>query len=313
MKKVDFFIIGAPKCGTTSLHEYLKDHPHICFSDSKEPHYFSYDFPGYCTTGSLEEYHKKEFSHCNASEAILGEGSVWYLYSKIAVEAIYDYNPDAKILILLRDPVDMLQSLHSQVVLNLDEDVTIFEDAWYLQKNRANGCDIPKGCRVPEFLQYESIGKYSVQLERVFNKFPGKQVKVILFEDLKRDTKDVYASVLDFLEIEDDNRTEFQVSNQNKVIVSRSLATLLERPPKFVTFIVSFLKRALGVHRLGIYPLMNKLNVLINTKKQLRPELTSEFVNILRATFLEDVERTEKLIRRDLSSWKGGSRSGPQK
>ncbi len=304
MKKVDFFIIGAPKCGTTSLYEYLHSHPDICFSDSKEPHYFSHDFPGYCTTYSVEEYHQKEFNHCSSDDVLRGEGSVWYLYSKVAVKEIHEYNPDARILIMLRNPIDMLCSLHSQLLYNLDEDVTDFKEAWGLQEQRAALKNIPKWCRVPEFLQYKNIGMYSTQLERVYEVFPVHQIKVILFDDLVNDPGAVYSDVLGFLGLEKDGRSNFQVTNSNKSLIFEPLAVFIQRPPAFIVSMVTAMKKLLGVHRFGIYPILNKINVFFNTRKQSRRPLCIKFKKTIFNVLVDDINKTEELIGRDLSSWK---------
>ncbi len=304
MKKVDFFIVGAPKCGTTSLYEYLYTHPNICFSYSKEPNYFSSDFHGYRTTFSINDYHQKEFSYCNDNGNLFGESSVWYLYSSIAAKEIYKYNADARIIVLLRNPLDMLYSLHSQLLYNLDEDIANFEKAWKIQAARSEKKHIPKYCRVPEFLQYRNIGLYSIQLERIYKYFPRNQVKIILFEELVKTPEKVYSNVLSFLGLENDGRTEFHVSNQNKSLIFKPLATLIQRPPVFIVSIVNRIKSVLHVHRLGIYPLMNKFNVLINSQKKTRTPLQTDFKKIMLDTFLDDINKLEKIIGRDLSSWK---------
>jgi len=304
MEKVDFFIVGAPKCGTTSIYEYLRDHPCICFSDSKEPNYFSFDFPGYHTTFSLEEYHDKEFGHCNSGVALLGEGSVWYLYSKVALREIYQYNPAAKIIVMLRNPVDMTYSLHSQMLYNLDEDVEDFEVAWGLQGSRSNGQSIPRWCRTSDFLLYKDVGMYSAQLERVYEFFPANQVKVILFDDLVKSPERAYLDILSFLNIKNDHRTNFKTVNSNKEVVFKPLALFVQRPPKIIVSIVSVIKKRLRIHRFGIYKLMDKLNLLLNTRKSSRIVLSSRFKKLLLDEFLEDINKTEKMIGRDLSAWK---------
>lgn len=304
MVKINFFIVGAPKCGTTSIYEYLHDHPGICFSDSKEPNYFSYDFPGYRTTFSIEEYHEKEFSHCKAKTALLGEGSVWYLYSKVALREIYQYNPDAKIIVMLRNPVEMVYSLHSQMLYNLDEDIENFEIAWNLQKERSKGKNIPRWCRSSEFLLYREVAMYSAQLERLYEFFPENQVKVILFDDLVENPERVYLDILHFFDIESDHRKAFEAANSNKEVVFKPLAIFIQRPPKIVISIVSLLKKYLGVHRFGIYAMMDKLNQIVNTRKKKRKALSPQFKKMLLEEFLMDIDKTEKIIGRDLSNWK---------
>ena len=129
MTKPNFFIIGAPKCGTTALSEYLKDHPQIYFSDPKEPHYFTFDFEQYRLTKTLEEY-LELFAAATPQHQAVGEGSVFYLYSSVALEKIREFDPQAKIIVMLRNPIDMIYSFHSQLLFSADESETSFEQAW---------------------------------------------------------------------------------------------------------------------------------------------------------------------------------------
>ena len=111
MKKPNFFIIGAPKCGTTSLANWLAEHPRVFFSDTKEPHFFCTD--GYTGVKTLKQY-EKLFEDAKPHHLAVGEGSTHYLFSKVAVPNILVYNPDARFIVCLRNPVDMAPSLHSE-------------------------------------------------------------------------------------------------------------------------------------------------------------------------------------------------------
>ncbi len=119
MKKPDFFIVGAPKCGTTSLYHYLAQHPDIFTPTIKESYYFCPDITAKIhnkpKVNSLEEYLSLfEDSHGK----ICGEASVLYLVSEVAAQKIKDFNPNAKIIIMLREPVSLMYSLHSMKVAN---------------------------------------------------------------------------------------------------------------------------------------------------------------------------------------------------
>ena len=112
----NFFILGAPKCGTTSLATWLGAHPQVYMSPDKEPHYFNADdrHPG---VSSLERY-EQLFAGAGAEHAAVGEASVWYLYSKVAVANIEEYCQEPRYIVCLRNPVDMAHSLHEQQVVN---------------------------------------------------------------------------------------------------------------------------------------------------------------------------------------------------
>ena len=125
MKNPNLFIVGAPKCGTTFLYHYLKKHPDIYFPEFKEPHYFGSDLirRNGAYNLSLREY-KNLFS---TEKKVIGEASTFYLFSKKAAQEIYNFNPHSKIIIMLRDLVDLVHSLHSQFVFSGDEVIEISE------------------------------------------------------------------------------------------------------------------------------------------------------------------------------------------
>src|SRR5919106_4688265 len=107
----DFFIVGAPKCGTTSLASYLDAHPQIFMSPVKEPKYFFFDAPELRVIDRLESY-QRLFARAEPDQ-LCGEASTAYLFSKAAVPAILEANPAAKIIAMVRNPLEMVVSYHS--------------------------------------------------------------------------------------------------------------------------------------------------------------------------------------------------------
>ncbi|QYO62225.1 sulfotransferase family protein [Leptolyngbya sp. 7M] len=113
MPKPNFFIIGLPRCGTTSLSYYLRSHPDVFFPEPlfKEPHFFSPDvYPQQIKT---EAEYLKIFERANNAKRI-GEASVFYIFSDFARENIQRFNPEAKIIIIIRQPVEFMISLHQK-------------------------------------------------------------------------------------------------------------------------------------------------------------------------------------------------------
>ena len=150
MRKPDFFLIGAPKCGTTALATYLSEHPNILLSDPKEPQYFCKDLKWYGNpVKSDEDYLRRFFPGLEGSPAaIVGEASSLYLYSKVAVPNILSFQPEAKFIVMLRNPVEMAYSLHSMLCFQGEEDEKDFLKAWHLQDQRRAGRFIPDGLLV---------------------------------------------------------------------------------------------------------------------------------------------------------------------
>src|SRR5665213_3487944 len=147
----DFFIIGAPKCGTTALYHYLSEHPEVHMSSPKEPHFFSRDLPLSRIVRTAEEY-AALFSEA-PTDAVTGEGSTWYLFSEVAVPEILSLRPDARFVVILRNPVHAVQSLHAQLFIGSSEDLFDFESAWRAQEDRAHGNRLPAKVLDPIRLQ----------------------------------------------------------------------------------------------------------------------------------------------------------------
>jgi hypothetical protein len=298
MVKPNFFIIGAPKCGTTALSEYLKSHPNIYISEPKEPHYFTFDFEQYRVTKTLEEY-LELFSDSTTEHIAIGEGSVFYLYSSVALKKIYEFDPHGKIIVMLRNPVDLVYSFHSQLLYSADESEKNFEKAWRLQDVRRHGKKIPRQCREPAFLQYAAIGKLGEQIERLFTVFPREQVEIIWFEDFVRSTKQVYDRVLGFLEVSSDNRTDFIRINENKSHKLGVFGNFSEKPPALLTNIALKARDSLGIERLNVLDTIRSLNTKVASRKSLTENLCME----LTAEFAPDIKKLSQLLNKDLSHW----------
>ena len=112
----DFFIIGAPRCGTTAISTYLAKNPNICFSRPKEPHFFSIVMDEKPDAGLHGDYLDLFFPHCGEGIQARGEGSVSYLYYPKAIERTQRLSPHARFIVMARNPVDMVHSYHARLL-----------------------------------------------------------------------------------------------------------------------------------------------------------------------------------------------------
>jgi hypothetical protein len=295
----DFFIIGAPKCGTTALAAYLSRHRDVKFSKSKEPNFFSRDIEFCRWLGTYEEY-MEEYFPGDHEGLLLGEGSPFYLYSEAAVPGILEKNPEARFLVTLRNPVAQVVSMHAQRLLNSDEDVEDFGAAWRLQSERREGSHIPKRCRDPKILMYRDIANYPVQLERLFRHTDRDQVKVILFDDFSADTAGVYEEVLRFLGLESDGQQRFEKIHERKANRSTFIARILRNPPPALLKMAESIKRMTGLERLGV---LGRLKALNTDFSPTQPPLSDEVVEELRSVFRADTLALQEMLDRDLSDW----------
>jgi hypothetical protein len=289
MIKPNFFILGAPKCGTTSLAAWLSEHPDIYLSPTKEPHFFNTDHKR--SICSLKGY-ERLFAGADKRHRAVGEASVWYLCSTVAVKNILNYNADARFIVMLRNPVDMAPSLHEEQVFTGREDVTDFTEAWSLQDARRQGHRLPTMVSEPQYVQYGDACRLGKQVARLLEIVSPGRVKFILLEDVARDPAAIYRSVLRFLDVGDDHHPNFQVHNQAKMRRWHALNTM--------AWVVSNARTALGIERgLGLWQRIDA----INRVERLRAPISDNMKRTLRDYFAADVVLLQSQIGRDLSHW----------
>jgi hypothetical protein len=208
----DFVIAGAPKCGTTSLHQWLNQHPAIHMLPG-EPHFFSEDLA--YNDPPMPALLYRTLLDASGSEQLCGERSTWYLYSTTASQAIHAANPAAKIVILVRQPADMLYSVHSHYCQRGQrENEPDLLKAMALEADRRQGRNLPEQGGFPEKFYYSMLPDYASGIKRFQKIFGAGRVKIVVFDDLKTDPQGVYDDVLDFLELDKGLQPDFKVYNQ---------------------------------------------------------------------------------------------------
>jgi hypothetical protein len=291
----DFLMVGAPKCGTTSMAQYLDQHPDI-YMVRGEPHYFGSDIEYNRPRLTARQYERLFLP--SRGKAMRGERSTWYLYSQKAAGEIYERNPDALIIAMLRNPADMLHSLHSHYVQRgRRDDIEDFAKALAAEPARRAGI-LPAAARFPESLYYSSIPRYAEQLERFISRFGRERVKVLLIDDLREDPARHYREVLEFLGVDSSFQPDFRVHNASAPIPN----TWLHRQWKASNLryrlrasIPSTLYRAMRARRLR--------QRAAAASNQPRPRLDEGTRRQLNEQFKEEIGRLERLIDRDLSRW----------
>lgn len=303
MRKPDFFIVGAPKCGTTAMNDYLKQHPEIYIPNRKEFYFFGMDINASRSTKTEEKY--LSYFTAVTDEKRVGESSVWYLYSKLAATEIHNFNPTSSIIAMLRNPVDMIYSLHSQMVYEVLEDIADFEEAIAAQEDRKRGLRIPDGPYVrgrhfaKELLFYHDIAKYTQQIKRYFDVFGRENVHVVIYDDFSKDVAEEYRKTLVFLGVNESFQADFQVINANKSLRSTFLKKLLLRPPRVVRFGRRLLPHSM---RHVLFHRIHNFNIVYEKRRSMSPELRER----LQRDFLPDVEALSRLLNRDLTHWCNG-------
>lgn len=296
VNRPNFFIVGAPKCGTTAMYSYLQQHPDIFMPQRKEPHFFG--------TGTIrlpvDITDHNEYLQLFAgatTERRIGEATVWYLFSQTAAQDIHAFNPDAKIIIMLRNPVEMVYALYHQVLYAGGETIRPFEAALDAVEDRRQGQRIPIIARRWHTLCYTDIARFSEQVERYVTVFGRDQVHVIIFDDFKTDPAREFRRTLRFLDVDPDFEIPHQRVNPSKRVRFYPLH-----------FAYSYLAK-LGMlylprpawhlfDRSVIRPLR-----ALNSYQAPRPQMPDHVRDRLRAEFAPDVQRLSDLLERNLMHW----------
>ena len=301
----DFFVVGAPRCGTTAICRYLAFNPQICFSRPKEPHYFAHLEHDPSAEEIRRDYLEKYFAHFEPEHRALGEGSVSYLYLPGVIERINRLNPESRFVVLVRNPLEMLPSYHLRMRFLLQEDEPDFARAWELESLREQGENVPRRCLHPSLLFYSQVAQFGVQVERLFEVVGRERAHVIVFDDFKADTLSTYRELLRFLQVDYDGQTEFERRFESAIYRYRWLQKLLFVPATRGGRAVETLQRRSrkynpdGTKRLSLIKRLTRLNKVPTKPAALTPELRETITETLRP----DVEHLSRLLDRDLTGW----------
>lgn len=306
MKKPNYFIIGAQKCGTTSLASYLSEHPNVYMTVPKEPHFFSTDLKKIRVAKSSNDY-LSLYSDVHKSHLAVGEASTTYLYSLEAIKNIYEFNSSSKIIVMLRRPTDLFLSLHSHYVfkgVEPEEDPIL---AWNRSSIETQTMKT-KSYIDQSLLDYRQILRLGEQMERLMKVFPIPQIKVIFFDDFVSSTQDVYEEVLSFLDLPSDGRTRFPKQNQRRkhrykwmASSSQSIKSFYRRSSYY--YQISRLKKHLNlVGGISFWEILLRFNVerTPSTQNDIPIYLKKE----ISRTLDRDIDLLGQLTNADLSKWK---------
>lgn len=293
--KPNFLIVGAAKAGTTALYYYLKQHADIGFPDLKEPKYFSSINLNFPHNGigdhSVDKYAVKDwYEYLKLFKGLssykrIGEASPDYLfYHKKTANLIKESLGDIPIIIILRNPIKRAFSAYIYLKRDNREPLS-FGEGLEAEENRLNdNWDFMWG--------YKKGGLYSEQIKTFLNTFTN--VKVILQEDLKTDTKRVIKEVYSFLKVNPDFKTDTSIKHNPSGIPKNLIAKfLLNRNSKVSVNIRGFLKSVIP------RSILEKVASHSLEKKSIsRPEQ-----ELLKNYFQDDIAKLETLLGKDLSKW----------
>lgn len=231
MPRPSFYILGAPKCGTTALYQWLAAHPGV-FLPAKELHFWGGDLHHRRPPMRREDYEAR-FAAARPDQRV-GEVAVWYLMSEAAPQELLTYTPDARVIAMLRSPIELLPSLHAQLRYSGDEDLAELPAALAAEAERRAGRRIPPsthaGLEAPpdEALLYRRVVDFAPQLRRWRAAFGPDRVLVLLHEELKADPQALWRRVVDFIGADPGFSPDFGVVNPNKSARSHGARKLIQ-------------------------------------------------------------------------------------
>ncbi len=228
MRVPDFFIAGHQKCGTTALYLMLSQHPQIFMSEVKEPRYFVPELLRRDRELSTLEGYLSLFEGASP-EQLVGDASPQYIRSSTAPAAIAEMQPDARIVVILREPASFLRSFHLQMVHREIEPERDLRKALALEPPRREGRRIPAGNISPEPLMYSDHVRYVEQLERFRAVFGEQRMLVLIYDDFRAENIDTVRRVLRFLGARDTVELVAEQTKPLKEVRVQSLMRLSHR------------------------------------------------------------------------------------
>ena len=314
-------IVGAPRTGTTSLAKFLRAHPQVCFSKVKEPHFFSQWDLTDCPDPELrrtvaDEYLARYFPHRDGGDELLMEGSVTYLYAPEQMRPILRLWPDARFIIGLRDPMEMIPSLHRRLLFLGDETVEDFERAWALVEDRSRGRRVPRSCIEPRWLRYDEVGWLGEYVDRFISVVGRERCFFAVYDDVRRDPAALYRQVQQFLGLPRHEPTDLAPRRVSCGYRFGWLQRMLMRPPLVTRKLMAgthYRRRFEAIDKLrrGDSPAMKAVERararLLRWNEADRPPtpLSVALRSEIRSKYSDDVARLGRIIDRDLSHWLG--------
>ncbi|MFY9226977.1 MAG: sulfotransferase domain-containing protein [Blastocatellia bacterium] len=286
----NFLIIGAAKSGTTSLYQYLNQHPEIYMSSFKEPHFFVAQciprdkIPLREVITDLAEY-QKLFDGVT-KEKVFGEATSTYLTYPQVAEKIYQRIPNAKLIAILRNPAERAYSAFTFALQLGTESCQNFEEALAKDQERKKQNQVCK--------EYKERGYYFAHLQNYYKFFPKEQIKVCLYDDLRQNPRELLRDIFQFLEVDDSFTVNFeQIYNATRKVRSKLLYRFLTQPNPLHRFLLKVIP--LKVRKM--------FRVYERTLGEKFPPMPENIKIELLKEYREDILSLQDLIGRDLSMW----------
>ena len=217
----------------------------------------------------------------------------FYLYSKDAIRNIKEYNSNAKLIVMLRNPVDLVHSLFEFRKYGASEINTDLATVWGYNEVRKRGLMLPQNWNYErELLYYDEIASFGSQLEHIYRYFDDSSVKVVFFDEFKNSTREIYQDVLSFLELKDDGKIVFETKNSGK---HNKLNMIRQVVRRYFYDEAQWIKSKCGIN--SFEPLLMKLGLVCAGKEaSLSPKLQS----VIGSHYRGEIKKLAVLLDREL-------------
>lgn len=305
MTLADVYLVGAPKCGTTSLARWLAEHREVYLSVPKEPYFWAADYPRMRAHYGFDSRSAYEGLYANPAAqaaALRVDGSTTYLYSQCAVADIDVAVPEARFVVTVRNPVDLLVSYHRTQLVALNETETDFGAAWRRSLRGALPATDPLD---PKLLDYPMVGRLGAAIERLLDTVARERVHFVLFDDLSSDPSRTWQELTDFLGVQAEPEPGFDVHNaSNKAYRSAILRRLTHRPPALVEAPIRRLRQWSRTTTNPVVAAGKARMWRSEALPRVSDEVRSEVAEYLRT----DIAKLATLLERSLPQWASAER-----
>lgn len=268
----------------------MASHAELFVTRPKEPFYFARDFDGLREIRSEGDY-AALFARAPATALAMGEGSTLYLASRVAVPAIRSFAPDAKLIVLLRDPLDFVASFHAHLSYLGMEDQPL-EAAWDLQEARRAGRALPPKIREAGLLQYSELASFGMQVQRLFECFPREQVRIDFLPDVVARGAAAVADILGFLGVDATQARPLPRVNAHRRARSQRVAGWVGQPPRWMSKLAKRVKARLGIEEFAFLDGLRRLNTAPSGRAPVAPDFAAR----VRESLAEDQALLSRLL-----------------
>ncbi|MBT8303331.1 MAG: sulfotransferase domain-containing protein [Bacteroidia bacterium] len=302
MIRPNTFLIGVQKAGTSSLYNWISQHPDVCGPLSMKDIPFFIDDKMFVKG---EEFLDRTYRHYYNNERLVLNGSAHSVFFPYAIKRIKEFDPKSKLILILRDPVERaISSYNFSVNRNFDEDDIL--TSIHKEDQRLNGDDL----KMVMETTYINHGYYSKQIKNLFEIVKKEDVLILFYDDLKNNPEHLMSETYSFLGLDDTFKPDFKLLNKTGTIRFKMLNRIIFNNSKWKSFIMKYFLNHLMPYdfkyrfKLFLKKITNKESSTKTTNSTINVKNDAELKKHLFDFFVDEIIELEQLINKDLSSWK---------